>query len=96
MTNYAASEVPTQFAGEPCDLMWRVVWSVDRSRADLYVVTSENTDVLVQLVDGGIANRPGDILGIEMPVLVSAATGKVIALPVQDSSGWKECKRLRD
>ena len=96
MTSFTAPEETLVIGGEPCEVMQRLVWCVDPSRGDLYVVTSENTDVLVQLVDGGIADRPSEVLGAAMPVLVSVITGKVMALPVQDGSGWSRCQRLRD
>lgn len=72
------------------------VWCVDPGRGDLYVVTFDDRDVLVQLLDGGITNSPERVKNEQMLVMLDESTN-VIALPVEGGrDGWSRCKRLRD
>jgi hypothetical protein len=83
------------YTGEECLLERAAVWCVDTRRGDIYVVTFEHKDVLVQLLDGGIVDPITSVMNIEMDVMVDREDNRVIALPTGDG-GWSRCKRLRD
>lgn len=83
------------FTSELCLLERASVWCVDISRGDLYVVTFEHKDVLIQLLDGPIVDRTASVMNIEMDVMIDREDHRVIAMPTEDG-GWSRCKRLRD
>src|SRR4051812_2617099 len=70
------------------------VWVVDASRGDLYVVMMHDRDILVQLIDGGIADRADQVLNVQMPVLIDEVSGDVIGMPIEGTDEWRRCRRL--
>lgn len=70
-----------------------VVSSVMPDRGDLYVVSTKERDVLVQ-VDEGIANRPEQVRFLPWKAKQQLSDGAIVALQAEGRSTWVSCHRL--